>query len=172
MRVSRSCAAGAVAATLLLAACTATPETADIETAPSSTASGTTAPPPAGLDGEARDAWNRWQERGIDDYTYRLTIGCRCPSVNARVHVVGGQVVQVGNKSSAPQRAIVGFGDLEPTIDNVFVVLAQAQQKAHEVKAQFDDTTGMPTRIFVDNIPNVIDDEVSYDINNFTVVIP
>ena len=165
MRLSRSSAASAVAATLLLGACTSTPETPDIEAAPSSHA-------PSGLDAEARDAWEKWQAQGLDDYTYRLTIGCLCPSANARVRVVGGQVVQVGHKSSAPQRVLIGFGDLDPTIDNVFVVLARAQQQAHDVRARFDETTGMPTRIFVDNIRSVIDDEVSYGIDSFTVVIP
>jgi hypothetical protein len=120
------------------------------------------------LDAEAQQAWYQWQEQGIDDYSYQLGVSCYCPRFSARVVVEGGRVVQVGDQPVGTSKELIGFGKLEPTIDNAFVILGRAQQGADAVTVSFDDTTGAPTNIYVDYATNGSDDEVSYDLDGLT----
>jgi hypothetical protein len=161
-------AVSVVTVMVALGGCTQTPQASKPEDSPSSTTSPSLAPPPKGLDAEAKQAWYRWQEQGIDDYSYQLGVSCFCPRFSARVVVEGGRVVQVGDKPAGTSKELIGFGRLEPTIDNAFVLLGHAQQRADAVTVSFDDTTGAPTNIYVDYSTNGSDDEVSYDLDSLT----
>lgn len=172
MVLSPTCAASAVTVLLVLTACTETPQATIPDTSPSSTASMSVAPPPKGLDAEAQQAWDRWQEQGVDDYSYQLGVSCFCPRLSAKVIVEAGRVVQVGNKPVGTFKEFVGFAELEPTIDNMFVILGRAQQRADQVTVSFDATTGNPSNIFIDYATNGTDDEISYDLDSFTPTNP
>lgn len=150
----------AVSVALIVAGCTAGGSPA---AEPTPTASPPTIEAPAGLDDEASEAWNRWQQLGWDDYTYRLTVGCFCPAVmRVPVQVTGGDVVRFDDRPYNDQRPITGFESEQPTIDALFEIVAEAQNSADEVTVTYDEVTGAPTKVFVDWIENAIDDEISY----------
>ncbi len=168
MKPSARFAACMAAGVVLLGACTETPQTPNAEAPPNSPASESAATTPKGLDAEAEQAWIQWHEQGFNDYSYRLGLSCFCPRVSVQVIVKDGRVVQVGNGPEGDSKTFTAFGGLEPTIDNAFVMLGQAQRAADEVTVSFDEATGMPTNIYVDPSSNGSDDEVGYDLDDFT----
>lgn len=121
--------------------------------------------PPGGLDAEGVRAWTTWQRLGVDDYRYRLTVGCYCLSVDGQVDVENGEVVSIEGKRYGGE-PITGFPDGDPTVDEVFGQLSRALRHADRVKVAYDPDTGVPRTIEVDWMSNAIDDEISYRVTD------
>jgi hypothetical protein len=154
----------ALAAPLLVAvtSCTSTPS---LDPVVQSTDPGRTATPPRGLDADGVAAWTRWQTQDLSDYRYQLTVGCFCPAIRTTVEVRDGDVTLIDGK---PYRGkdVIGFDDSAPTIDALFVQLAQAMRRADDVDAKYDPEAGVPTSIDVDWMTNAIDDEIGYSVTD------
>ena len=121
--------------------------------------------PPPGLDTEGAAAWTTWQRLGVDDYRYRLTVGCFCLGVDGPVEVSGGEVTRVEGKRYDGE-SLTGFPDGDPTVDEVFRQLSRALRHADQVEVTYDPRTGVPKTIEVDWMTNAIDDEISYRVTD------
>jgi hypothetical protein len=147
---------------LLVGACSTTSQSGQAAPVPSQEP---VAAPPDGLGTEGIAAWQRWQALELDDYRYRIAVGCECATVNSLVEVRDGTVVTVGGKpypGNDETVGITGFDDLDPTIDALFTQLGKAIRGADNVDVTYDADTGVPTRINVDWIREGIDDEIGY----------
>ena len=116
--------------------------------------------PPEGLDASALRAWEQWQQADLDDYTYRLSVECFCPTVHGDVRVSDDRVVAIAGQPYRGQ-TVIGF-DEAPTIEGLFGELAHALSKADDVTVAYDADIGVPTVIRVDWIEHAIDDEIRY----------
>jgi hypothetical protein len=158
--------ASVLAVALALAGCDAT-KVSDLPSNPKGLVSPTG--PPAGLDAEGVSAWTLWQEQGLADYSYRLSVLCFCDHVRkAPVEVKAGKVVRFEGRPLVPDQQVTGFGKKQPTINALFVELGQAQDDADEVTVEYDSETGVPTRISVDWFTDSLDDEISYSATQVT----
>ncbi|HEX5018008.1 MAG TPA: DUF6174 domain-containing protein [Actinomycetes bacterium] len=153
-------AACALTASVLTACGAASPKADEVPSPEASTPA-----PPEGLDAQAEAAWTRWHEQEMDDYSYRLDVGCFCPAIhNVKVEVQDDHVVTLGGEDYRAAQ-VIGFADSEPTIEALFAVLGRALSKADDVEVAYDPDTGVPTSISVDWIANAIDDEIGYQIS-------
>ncbi len=106
---------------------------------------------------ELDDAREKWTRAGISDYSYSITVSCRCADTGTFDVVVRNDRVV----STTPSASTV------KTVDELFGVLAQAYaQNAEMITASFDALLGYPTSISIDYALNAVDDEVFYTIEN------
>jgi hypothetical protein len=112
----------------------------------------------------------RWAKQQISNYNFTLKAICFCPNERVdpvRIEVRNGQVaslVYVGT-GTAPSR---NYWDNENTIDKLFaIILSNSGKPNAKLEVTYDSTLSYPTRIFLDPIPNAVDDEVLYEVSSF-----
>ena len=104
-----------------------------------------------------------WEAQGLQNYTYDVQRVCFCPFRE-------GVRVTVSNGSVAGATDLATGEVLEPsevqfylTIDGLFDLVQNAYDRnAHEVQVEFDPSRGYPTRIYIDYLENVIDEELGF----------
>jgi hypothetical protein len=114
-----------------------------------------------------------WQRAAIADYVYGYNKYCECHAETppeTRVSVDAGVVVDVRHR-------MVKTGDVVPadaknfalywTIDDLFALLERAASGTATVQADFDPQSGVPQRIFIDYLPDLIGDEVDVRVTHF-----
>ena len=98
-----------------------------------------------------------------------MTPGCFCGLPGAVVVTVRGNVVT---------RRVLATGDsiatdltgVYPTVDGMFAVIAAARAShAAAVEASYDARYGFPKHVFIDEVANVADDEINFDLRDFVV---
>ena len=117
--------------------------------------------------GPETDRWGEqralWEAQGLADYTYDVRRVCFCLfREGVRVTVLDGAVTGATD--------LVTGEVLEPievqlylTIDGLFdLIQAAYDQNAHDVQVEFHPTRGYPTRIYIDYLENVIDEELGF----------
>jgi hypothetical protein len=120
--------------------------------------------------GELDASRNVWNANGSDDYDYFMQRDCFCFEDYIRPGLVE---VRAGAIS-----AVTDADTLQPldpqfflTVDELFDVLQSAiDAPAFEIQAQFDNTLGYPTSIFIDEVENIADEEVAYVARDLTLV--
>jgi len=125
---------------------------------------------PVGFDSfeEARD---RWEARAVDHYSFVLRPLCFCIFTGpALVTVEGGEIVSVmDGETGEPiedDRLV-----LMRTIDELFTLLDDAwKEDAHRVQVEYDPEYGYPADLWIDYSENVADEELGYQVTEFTVV--
>jgi hypothetical protein len=110
----------------------------------------------------------RWESRGVDSYAMTVRPLCFCGFVEpVRVTVRDGVVVS---------RIIVATGDVLPTqhassypdVPGLFALIERAhEQGADHVDADFDESYGFPTGIWIDWKESWADDEIGYRVAEF-----
>ncbi len=126
--------------------------------------------PFAGRLAEARASWER---AAIADYVYGYNKFCECHAETppeTLVSVDDGVVTDVRHR-------MVKTGDVVPaakenfalywTVEDLFALLERAASGTATVRADFDPEIGMPQRIFIDYLPDLIGDEVDVRITSF-----
>lgn len=125
---------------------------------------GASPPPPDAIRALAEHQ-AQWASKGLDDYTFTITMQCFCPFTDPlQVTVVDGVVTTITKAGQAVEpREVDG---LPKTVPELFAVVA-AQTGAASVTVEWDPAFGFPTSIQVDSIANAIDDEFGYLVTNF-----
>jgi len=125
---------------------------------------------PVGVD-SFEEARERWNDQNIDHYSFVLRPLCFCGYTGpAQVTVDSGQIVSVVDGETG--EPITGDPlSLMRTIDDLFVLLSEAwEEDAHVVQAEYDPGYGFPTDLWIDYKENVADEELGYQVSEFTVL--
>jgi hypothetical protein len=165
---------------VVVSACGGLDETAPNGDTPPAAPGGPTVDPPeetVGETGELVEPWlreldearARWEALGLDHYTIELSRGCFCPVEFVgpfRVTVADGRVESVEYARSdmtgkPPAEAV----RLMPSVESLFAEIAEANLTgAAEVRVTYDPETGVPTDIYIDQIAEAVDEEISYEV--------
>jgi hypothetical protein len=132
-----------LAAVLLLAACGGDSTTA-----------------PANRLGEQRSLWTA---QGLTDYTFDVKRVCFCYLVaDVRVTVVGGVITGVTDIATGDALGSDLMKEFR-TINSLFDLVQDAYNRnAHEVQVEFDPSRGYPTRIWIDYVLMIADEEMGF----------
>jgi hypothetical protein len=117
---------------------------------------------------ELADAWGRWRDAGLQDYTMTVGESCEC---------TGGELVRVTVRDGAAVAAVgVRTGTAYPlsgarrfTVEGRFDKILQALGDAHSVTVTYDARYGYPARIGIDWYWPTVDDEIGFYIRDFAV---
>ena len=116
-------------------------------------------------------AWQRWQRSQPADYRYDVQVLCFCgPERTRTVHAVvsGGQTVSFFYADSGNAADTVLFSDVR-TMDRLFATLQAALDRhPYRFVAAFDPNLGYPVSVDIDVDAQIVDEEVSYRISNFS----
>jgi hypothetical protein len=113
----------------------------------------------------------RWERSGVDSYDLTVRPLCFCVFVEpVRVSVRDGVVVSRIIRSSG-EALPAQYASSYPDIPGLFAVIERAhEQGADHIDADFDETFGFPTGIWVDWKESWADDEEGYRVEEFAVV--
>ena len=101
----------------------------------------------------------RWAAAGIDDYRLELAFLCACAlPATVEVDVVDGVPRRITvDGASVDLDALTQF----PTsVDGLFQEGRRVVRDGGTVSGVFDETTGAPSRLDIDSMPDAIDDEL------------
>jgi hypothetical protein len=101
-----------------------------------------------------------WASQGLADYTFDVRKVCYCQFVDGvRVTVKDGVITGVTELASEVARDPENF----MTIDGLFDLVQDAYDRdAHEVQVEFDPSRGYPTRIWIDYVLMIADEEMGF----------
>ena len=101
-----------------------------------------------------------WASQGLTDYTFDVVRICYCQFVaDVRVTVKDGVITGVTELASEVARDPETFR----TIDGLFDLVQDAYARdAHEVQVEFDPSRGYPTRIWIDYVLMIADEEMGF----------
>ena len=101
-----------------------------------------------------------WASQDLTDYTFDVSRVCYCQFVgDVRVTVKDGVITGVTELASEVARDPETFR----TIDGLFDLVQDAYVRdAHEVQVEFDPSRGYPTRIWIDYVQMMADEEVGF----------
>ncbi|APV43752.1 hypothetical protein Dform_00394 [Dehalogenimonas formicexedens] len=130
-------------------------------------------PVPGGLQGELNTARAKWQKANIDDYSFRLRVGCFCPPeivLPVIIKVENGIAISKGY-TQEPKEVATPYFDRVETVDKLFGIIQDAiDTGADSLIVEYDAAYGYPKSIQIDPIKEAIDEEVAYFIELFTPV--
>jgi hypothetical protein len=113
--------------------------------------------------GEEFDARLRWSSRAPSAYTYTVERGCYClPESIGPVDVtVRAGVVESRRYTRTGADVPAQYAELFPTVDGLFARIDSARaRKAASLRAEYHPELGYPTRIDIDFVEEMADDEV------------
>jgi hypothetical protein len=129
-------------------------------------------------DAELDAAKARWQSAGLAGYEYGYHKYCEChrdspPETVVTVRdgkVVGVRHRPVGSTVEVP----AADKNLEYywTVDGLFGLIASAQQRGVQVRAQYDPALGFPREVFIDYDADFIGDELDVRLTAVTNLAP
>ena len=101
-----------------------------------------------------------WEAQRLTDYTFDVVRNCFCLArADVRVTVQGEVITGVTELASEVARD----PELFRTIDGLFDLVQDAyDQNAHEVQVDFDPGRGYPTRIWIDYVEMMADEEMGF----------
>ena len=101
-----------------------------------------------------------WASQGLTDYTFDVVRICYCQFVaDVRVTVKDGVITGVTELASEVARD----PELFRTIDGFFDLVQDAYDRdAHEVQVEFDPSRGYPTRIWIDYVLMLANEEMGF----------
>ncbi len=117
---------------------------------------------------------SRWGDAGISDYEFRYQKVCEChrdkPS-DTIITIVGGEIVGIRydredylEEIPVPPEKYSWFR----TIDDLFSLIATAQEREAVVRVTYDPGLGYPTRIYIDYEQDLVGEEVELQILEFS----
>lgn len=120
---------------------------------------------------------DKWKLASIPHYRYNLFLGCFCAftgEMPLTVEVKDGEVISITRADGTPVLITdSNFQIYYPylTMDRLFSQLeTDLAGEADEVTVTYDSTYGFPTEIAIDQIKAAVDDELSIQVSNFTVL--
>jgi hypothetical protein len=125
-------------------------------------------------DAELDGARMRWAAAELRGYEYGYHKFCEChrdspPETTVTVRdgkVVGVRHRPVGSATEVP--AADKNLDYYWTVDGLFALIASAQQRGVEVRAQYDSALGYPREVFIDYDSDFIGDELDVRLTRVT----
>ena len=101
-----------------------------------------------------------WETQRLTDYTFDVRRVCYCQFVgDVRVTVKDGVITGVTELASEVARD----PDTFRTIDGLFDLVQDAYDRdAHEVQVDFNPSRGYPTRIWIDYVEMMMDEEMGF----------
>ena len=115
-------------------------------------------------------ARNRWEAHGSGFYGFHFQRGCFCPQEivrPVRIEVWDGVVVSAVDPDT--NEPLDPPPDGFSTIDDLFDEIQDAIDRgAHSVDATYDESFGYPIHVFIDWILNAVDDEMSFQLSDYT----
>jgi len=101
-----------------------------------------------------------WETQRLTDYTFDVSRVCYCQfRGDVRVTVKDGVITGVTELASEVARDPETFR----TIDGLFDLVQDAYDRdAHEVQVEFDPSRGYPTRIWIDYVLMIADEEMGF----------
>ena len=117
-------------------------------------------------DAELDAARARWQSAALAAYEYGYHKYCECyrdSPPETTVTVRDGEVIGVRHRPAGSATEVPAADkNLEYywTMDGLFALIASAQQRGVEVRAQYDATLGYPREVYIDYDANFIGDEL------------
>jgi hypothetical protein len=119
----------------------------------------------------------KWEQANVSHYSYTLFISCFCAfteDMPLSIEVENGEVISITRADGSivdPADPALETYTQYSTIDRIFSELqADLNGGADEVIVTYDATYGHPVTIAIDHIKEAIDDEISLEISNFTVL--
>jgi hypothetical protein len=116
----------------------------------------------------------KWEQAGIEDYQFELTVGCFCPfggQMPVTVEVRDGEVVSMTDANGevvSPTDPMYENILQYATIDGLFSYLASdSVQEADKLTVTYDPTYGFPTEMDIDFIELAMDDELYLSVSGF-----
>jgi hypothetical protein len=113
-------------------------------------------------------ARDRWNQAGIDDYSFDLDVVCFC-TIGGRFHVVvedgvPASVTQQGDAIDPGQHDFIDF-----TVEGLFELAATwgGGLEPDRIVAAFDRELGYPIDLRIDSISEAVDDEVTVVVHDF-----
>ena len=101
-----------------------------------------------------------WEAQRLTDYTFDVSRVCYCQfRGDVRVTVKDGVITGVSELASEVARDPETFR----TIDGLFDLVQDAYDRdAHEIQVEFDPGRGYPTRIWIDYVEMMADEEMGF----------
>jgi hypothetical protein len=116
---------------------------------------------------QLREAEERWEAAGIDDYTFEMRTSCFCPPEIyewAVVEVRDGVVVGAKTLDGEP---LASWGlTSRKTVEQLFDVAHGGEDWIEDIDFQFDEELGYPRRIELISSRNVADAGAVYEARN------
>ncbi len=112
-----------------------------------------------------------WDSQGINHYRFNLSIGCFCAFrdlMPLTIEVQDGKIVNMTDVNGKPVAA--DFDETfnkAGTVEGLFAIVENALTTADRVDVKYEADRGFPTSIYVDQIKDAADDEISYEVTNF-----
>ena len=115
-------------------------------------------------------ARGRWAKQAPDSYSFTMSRGCECmqESVGPATVTVSNGAISVhytATGASVPKPYINAF----PNVEGLFDIIEQAQKNDYyQVDVEYDTELGYPVRISLDRDKQMVDDELSISVRDFT----
>jgi hypothetical protein len=124
-----------------------------------------------GLTADLAAARLRWAREGPADYTMTVARSCECAPEST-----GPVVVTVRNGVVASRRYVrtgmavaASYEPLFPAVEGLFARIDSAsRQGVHALRVDYHPTLGYPTRISIDVNAQMVDDELTITVSDFT----
>ena len=108
----------------------------------------------------------KWEEFDISDYYFTQSISCYCTEeylLPKEVRVVNGTIVSINGEEYDPEvhydfRTINDFFDF---------IEGKANSNPSSFGVSYDEQYGFPTRIALDPVEQIADDEITYTLSDF-----
>lgn len=108
----------------------------------------------------------KWEELDISDYYFTQSISCYCTEeylLPKEVRVVNGTIVSINGESYNPEvhydfRTINDFFDF---------IEMKAKSNPSFFGVSYDEQYGFPTRVALDPVEQIADDEITYTLSDF-----
>lgn len=128
---------------------------------------------PAQFSRDLAQARQQWQDAAIAEYVYGFNKFCEChreTPPETLVTVAGTTVTDVRHVMAKTGDTVPAAADnfaLYWTIEDLFVLLGRAADRGASVQAEFDAELGIPRRVFIDYLPDIVGDEVDVRVTRF-----
>jgi len=116
----------------------------------------------------------KWRAVKLGSYEYGYHKFCECHRDSPPETVVSVRDGKVVNVRHRPVGSTIEVPAAEKnfeyywTVDGLFELIAAAQMRHVEVRAQYDSTVGYPTEIYIDYDSNLIGDELDLKLTGVT----
>jgi hypothetical protein len=116
------------------------------------------------------EAIQAWQASGISDYQLAMRRTCgECLPTSALavvVNVSGGEKTVTRATNGEPVEAPA---EIYPDVEGLFELIEEMVLAGADIAVDYDDDLGFPRSIAVDPVPDAVDDEFGYVIDDLTV---
>jgi hypothetical protein len=113
-----------------------------------------------------------WESKNINSYEYRFQWICFClaeRTMPVRVTVERNRITRVTAMEENRDLDRRQFSEYH-TIDGLFDLIADAYQRAEDVRIEYDPTYGYPTSVYIDYQKGVADEELGFTVSDFLPV--